>query len=254
VVEPTRQELRKLSPHRRQRWSVLDQWDRATPAVDCVLLTVDDRQLKVLVHRRPKKTDDAEAGRWALPGVLLNYGERYEDAVERALKSKGHVGPPSTGFQQVESWNYPERDKRGWVITVVFLAICPVGDLRRQLPTNTVSHALGTVEEVESEWASVVVAGAEPENLAFDHNQLIAHAVRKLRQQIPKSPKLLDLLPETFTLRELQEAYEAVIGRSVNTDSFRRSVTRFAKIVEPTGTYRATFGRKAAELYRRRAT
>jgi 8-oxo-dGTP diphosphatase len=253
----TRQQLRKIAPYRQQRWSPLDRWDRATPAVDCVLVTVEDRQVRTLLYRRPDDPDDPEAGKWAVPGVLMRYGERYEDEVNRALKDKGHVGVPDSGLLQVESWNYPDRDPRGWVITVLFLAVSPAAPLRRALtgvPEEDVT--LASIDMVDLEYAHVTVGDQADIALAYDHNQLVAHAVRRLRLEMNPSsqfPYLLDLMPDAFTLRELQETYEAVIGRMVNTDAFRRSVTKTAGIVEPTGRYRATFGRKAAELYRRAA-
>ena len=87
---------------------------------------------------------------------------------------------------------------------------------------------------------------------AFDHDQILGHAVWRLRDQIWRSDIALELLPKKFTLRELQQVFEAVLGHRLNKDSFRRRVTQTMGLVRPTGELEEGVDHRPAELYRAR--
>lgn len=111
-----------VGEYRTRPWEELDRFDRSSPAVDCVLLTVDQGSLCVLIHRRQ---NEPELGSWALPGSFVNPGPTYEAEVLRTLEKKAGLsfpeGPPY--LEQLASWNQPNRDPRGWVITVAYLVL-----------------------------------------------------------------------------------------------------------------------------------
>src|SRR5205085_6922494 len=92
----------------------------------------------------------------------------------------------------------------------------------------------------------------EPVQPAFDHDQILGHVVWRLRDQIWRSDIALELLPKKFTLRELQQVFEAVLGHRLNKDSFRRRVTQTMGLVRPTGELEEGVDHRPAELYRAR--
>lgn len=239
---------------RRQPWTELDDYDRASPAVDCVLLTVDQGQLAVLVQRR---SHEPHAGEWALPGVFVNFGARYEDEILRALKEKAGVGI-DCHVEQLVSWNAPDRDPRGWVITVAHLALAPAVLLRREL-SEDITTCLAPVTVPWSGEAGgdveLTVGSKDKTALAFDHNMLVGLAIARLRGKLRYTPLALELMEPEFTLREFQSVYEAVLGRPLNRATFRKNVLETGHLVESTGRLEPpTVGHRPAELYRRAGT
>jgi len=247
-------------------WSELDRYDRASIAVDCVLLTVEGRQLHVLVHRRDA---DPLAGRWALPGGFVRYPEGDDDAVCRVVKEKVGLDIRDVHRERLDWSGEPVRDQRGWVVTHTYLALAPAAVLRR---------ALGSVDPATVALAPVLVpwqgerdepvfvsfpgvtqlrkgkgAGQQVEHgsLAWDHNQLIGLGVKRLRGKLRYTNVGLEVVPDEFTLRELQAAYEGISGETWSRTSFRKHVLVERAIIEPTGQMeQSRVGHRPAELYR----
>src|SRR4051812_13331138 len=120
---------RWVGDRRNREWEDLDRYDRASIAVDCVLLTVERRQLRVLVHQRPR---EPAIGEWALPGGMVTYPERGEDAVRRVLKEKVGYDAGQLYLERLDWSDEPDRDDRGWVVTLVYLGLAPPEHLVRQ--------------------------------------------------------------------------------------------------------------------------
>lgn len=233
-------------------WSELDRYDRASPAVDCLLLTVEEGDLKVVISRRQV---DPEAGRWALPGVFVNPGPRYEDEVSRALEEKAGLSFASglPYLEQLLSWNQPDRDPRGWVITVAYLALAPVAEVGSQLDASPVDAALATVTIpwLGEEGGPVDVSLSDQQaRLALGHNDLVSQAVMRLRSKVRYAPVLLPLMPKRFTLRQLQEAFEAITGEPISRATFRKMVDDRGWVV-PTRSFEPAVDHRPARLYRR---
>lgn len=176
--------------------------------VDAVLLTLEDGQLKVALHER---VADPFKGIKALPGGFVHPEEDRcaLDTAYRVLRQK-------TGFiprhlEQLCVFSGPERDPRGWSVSIAFVALSPIDALR------------GSGSPVFS-YARV---DALPE-LAFDHREIVAQAVQRLRSKAGYSSLPCALLPERFTLRELQEVYEQVLGQTLDKSSFRRKIDELA--------------------------
>jgi len=240
-----------VGDQRKQPWSELDRYDRASPAVDCVLFTITDGRLGVVVHRR---LVEPEKGHWALPGVFVNYGESFAEAAHRALKMK--VGfERDLDLHQVGIDNQPYRDERGWVITVTLVGLFPANELEARLDRAQRAVAAVPVSAPAgydiAEQVKIELPDPSQVALALGHNRLVGLGLEWLRHQIYVSDEALDLMPETFTLRQLQDLFETILGDKVNKDSFRRSVTKSRALVEPTGIHTPVLGRIAAELYRR---
>lgn len=237
-----------LGEHKTRAWEELDRYDRASPAVDCVLLTVEDKKLFVLVSRRHNEPDK---GAWSLPGVFVNPGATYEEEVKRALEVKAGLDTAQTSvhLEQLTSWNQPDRDPRGWVITVAYLALASASKIRRQIEATS-DHA--RLVPVRVSWLGDGGGPVELElpdgqqALALQHDELVAESVKRLRGKVRYAPLLLNLVDERFTLRELQETFEAVNGEPSNKATFR-------KLIEDRGWVRPTRDRQSGDVAHRPA-
>jgi 8-oxo-dGTP diphosphatase len=197
-----------------------------------------------------RRVSDPYVGRWALPGVFVNHDESLVQAVERALHTKlglDEFGSP----EQLFTWNKPGRDTRGWVVTVAYFVPVALESVRSAVDARPdvrllevdAPHALGAR-------VSLVFGGALVKP-AFDHLEIIHELVRRLRNDAWTSGLAFSLLRPTFTLRELQSTFEALLGRDLNKDSFRRTVTKVRRLVHPTGEIEKGVDHRPAELYRR---
>jgi 8-oxo-dGTP diphosphatase len=236
--------------HRVQPWSELDDWDRMTLATDVVLMTVADDELHVLLYKRK---DPPYPNRWALPGVFVAYPESAEQAARRALHDK--TGLDFTGRLDRLDWSWePGRDPRGWVGCVTLLALQPVDAIRKAIAaTEHVALARVNVPWPGETGGPVTVeVDGKAVKLAFTHPDVVAASVKRLRGKLRWTDIGLDLMPETFTLSALQQAYEAVLGEPQNRVTFRKLVRDTLNLVEPTGELQPEVNHRPAELFRRR--
>ena len=197
----------------------LADYPRPSVAVDVAVLTVHGSALDVVVveHR---------LGGRALPGTFLHADERLADAASRALAEKAAL--TDVDFAQLQVFDDPTRDDRGWVLSVGHTAAVPF----RALPPGT---------------QTVVVTGGRPdETLLFDHAEIVELAVAELRRQYIQTLDPAGLLDEVFTVHELRRTYEAIFGRPLVKDTFRRWVS---EALEATGELSRSVGRPA-ELFR----
>jgi 8-oxo-dGTP diphosphatase len=188
---------------------------------DIALLTVKDERLHVLLVRR---ANEPEKGCWALPGGVLDPAadRSLDDTVRRVLRSKTHVD--IRYMEQVEVFSGRDRDPRGWSISVVYYAL---------LPSDKVSAVAGDKAEA-IEWVDAVELNRR---LAFDHPLLLEAAVGRLRDKVAREALPLHLLPEKFTLTELQRTCEAVLGRPLDKSVFRRRIKDEPALVEMEGEF-----------------
>lgn len=212
----------------------LADYPRPSVAVDVALLTVRaDGRLAVLVHRR--RTDDHAAGRWSLPGTFVHERERLTEAALRALRDKAAV----TGEQpeQLGVFDRPDRDDRGRVLSVAHVDLVPAARLDAAVT------------------APIRGDRAEPPdggNLAYDHDDIVARAVAWARTRYRDHPDPRGLLPgDTFTLLELQQIHEAVLGEDLQKDTFRRRM--LPHLVETDELSRGTPGKPARRFRHRSA-
>ena len=207
-------------------------YDRPSVTVDIVIFSLIDAQLKVLLVKRkhwPYKDS------WAFPGGFVEMEESLEDAAYRELKEETNVNKADVYLDQLRTFGKPKRDPRTRVITVAYVAL--VGADKLQNPRAGDDAA-------DVGWFSAY----KPPKLAFDHYQILKYAVTRLRYKLEYSAVGFQLLPERFTLRELQQAYEIVLGEKLDKGNFR-SKLRKSNVVEATTLYRQTGGRPA-RLYR----
>jgi len=149
----------------------------------------------------------------------------------RKLKEK--TGVKSPYLEQVESIGNAKRDPRGWSVTIVYYALI---DIQQSKVRDSDAIKWVSVDEVVNL------------KLAFDHNALIAKAIERLQSKASYTALPIELLPEEFTLTELQRIFEIILGRELPLKSFRRRILA-ADVVEATGDSKVS-GKRNAKLYR----
>jgi 8-oxo-dGTP diphosphatase len=203
--------------------------------VDLVLMTVTDGALAVLLQRRES---DPFARRLALPGGFVGIVESLDTAARRLLADKAGFEPNEGGWlEQLYTFGDPERDLRMRTVSVAYFAL---------LPDNRLLEAVAARDDLTLEWVTTL---AEP--LAFDHAAIIAAAHERLRGKLEYAPVAFALLPDRFTLRDLQAVHEAITGARFNKPAFRRRMIDTGWIA-PTGERETATAFRPAELYRRR--
>jgi 8-oxo-dGTP diphosphatase len=212
------------------------EWPRPGVTVDLALFTVTGalnelRLQVVLIARR----DPPFVGDWALPGGFVRADEDLHAAALRELQEE--TGIRGATVEQVEAVGTPGRDTRGHIITVVYAGLTPAD--RHTL------HPSGDAAAVR--WFDVAGPGPRP-RLAFDHEELLRRALAHLRRRLHEAPILFELLPEAFTLSELQALAEALLGRSLDRRNFRRKALE-AGIVAAAGATRREGAHRPAQLY-----
>ncbi len=197
--------------------------------VDPALFTYHEKSLKVLLVRR---SSEPEAGRWGLPGgiVDIDIDDDIEATARRKLVEKTSVEPPY--LDQLETIGNRERDPRGWSVTVGYTAL---------IGHQACAQHVDTVSDVR--W--VELGAALKMKLAFDHRKIIEIARQRLRQRALYSISPGYALAEEFTLAELQHLHELLIGKRIQKRSFRRRIEQ-ADLLIDTGKKRREGGRPAA--------
>lgn len=203
-------------------------------SVDMAIFTVVDQALSFLAVKR---ADYPKKGKWALPGGFIDVArdKAIEDTARRKLHEK--TGVDTAHLEQVITVGNRKRDPRGWSVTVVYMAL--VGSDQLQLTASPSAEVI--------RWVSVDSIPAKLK-LAFDHQDLLNHCVDRLRSKGTYTWMPANLMPASFTLTELQNTFEIVIGSKVDAKSFRRRILE-ADVVEDTGKTKIS-GRRPAKLFR----
>jgi 8-oxo-dGTP diphosphatase len=201
----------------------LEDYPRPSLAVDTAVLTVsDDGRLSVLLTRQADAADEA----WRLPGTFVHAGETLATAVLRSLEVK--VGVVGLHPRQLHVFDAPDRDDRGWVVSVAHLEAVrsdriPVHERARLFP----------VEELPP--------------LKYDHDEIVRWATEAMRSDYGRLPDPAGLLPDgPFTVRDLRLLHEQVLGERLVADTFRRAMLPHLRAL---GESRRGARGKPAELY-----
>ncbi|MFN2438577.1 MAG: NUDIX domain-containing protein [Chitinophagaceae bacterium] len=173
-------------------------------SVDCVIFGYENKQLKILLIKSDLKEYE---GLWSLLGDLVKPTEDIEEAPYRVLEER--TGLHDVYLEQVYTFGGINRHPSGRVITTAYYSL-----------VNSKSHKLKLTEN-ELHWHSV----DEIENLAFDHKIILDTCLNRLRHQIMEEPVVFNLLQEKFSLRELQDLYEAILGTMLDRRNFRKRIT-----------------------------
>ncbi|MFA1541812.1 NUDIX hydrolase [Actinomadura monticuli] len=205
-------------------------------AVDLVILTVRESRLQLLLIERGKQP---YLGRPALPGGFLRGHEKLDDAARRELHEETGLNGSRLHLEQVHAYSRPDRDPRGHVISVAYLAIAP-----------SLSEPVAGSDARRARWTPLEQVTSAPDALAFDHAQIIADAVERARSKLEYTTLATAFCADEFTISELRQVYEVVWGRSLDERNFSRKIRRTEGFVVPTGAKRRPETGRPATLYR----
>lgn len=226
-----------------------ERYPRPSVTVDVVLIAAEAGLLRTVVVRR---TEPPHGGRWALPGGFLRLDESLDAAAARVLREK--AGVRDAYLEQLYTFGTPRRDPRTRVISVAYYGLLTPRRWSALKLADGARKAALTVPWAGEAGGSVEIAGddGKPLPLAFDHRDILGTAVKRLRGKLRYAPIAYELLPETFTLLDLQRVHETILGTRLNKDSFRRRMLASGEL-EPAGAMQEGVGHRPAALYRARA-
>ena len=197
--------------------------------VDIVIFTLRDGTLQVLLVKRGVPPFE---GQFAIPGGFIREDESLEEAALRELYEE--TGVRNVFLEQLYTFGDPKRDPRGRVVTVAYYAL---------IASDKLSLVAGA-DAAEAQWFPT----NELPPLAFDHKSILEYALERLRNKLEYTTVGFQLVPEKFTLGELQAVYEAILGRQLDKRNFRRKIALLG-ILKPLREWQHT-GRKPAQLFR----
>ena len=198
-------------------------------SVDCIVFGFDHNKLKLLIGRRQM---DPGRGEWSLYGGFVREDESLGEAANRVLFTL--TGLSNIYMKQVGAFGAIDRDPGERVITVAYCALINVKDYDDELRKE---HGV--------EWVNL----EELPRLYSDHNEMVLKAVTLLRRRIGTEPLSFNLLPELFTLTQLQHVYEAILGEQIDKRNFRKRV-KGLEFIEKTEHIDKLTSKRGAYLYR----
>jgi len=174
-------------------------------SIDCVIFGYENKDLKVLLIKSDLKE---YAGLYSLLGDLVRPDEDLDEASYRILKERTSMD--DVYLQQVHAFGSVDRHPSGRVITISYYSLIDIKSHKLQLSHN------------DLHWHSV----KDIKELAFDHKLILDMCLDKLRDQILEHPVVFNLLPERFSLREVQELYEAILDTPLDRRNFRKKIAQ----------------------------
>ena len=188
------------------------QYPRAALTVDCVVFGFDDEELKVLLIERGL---EPFKGKWALPGGFVRVDETLDDAARRELEEES--GLKNVFLEQLYTFGAIARDPRERVVSVAYYALVKLAAHETKAATDA----------TDARWFPL----SKIPKLAFDHGDILAAALARLRGKVRYEPIGFELLPAKFTLSQLQQLYEAVLETRLDKRNFRKKVLSYDLLI-----------------------
>ncbi len=199
-------------------------------SVDSVIFGYIENQLKVALVKRKKKPF---LDMWAIPGGFMEGNETIEETALRELKEE--TGIENVYLEQFEAFNKRGRDPRGPTITIALFALVSFGH----------SQLSASEDASEAKWWPVY----ELPPLAFDHNEIYKKALDSLKVAVRTRPLVFELLPQEFTLKNLQDIYEQLLNIKFDKRNFRKTIAKM-DFIQPTGNKTQGQRQRPAMLYK----
>lgn len=174
--------------------------DKVLLAVDCIIFGFDHEGLKLLLIKRDF---EPEKGKWSLIGGFLKKEEVLDTAAIRILES--YTGLQDIYMEQLHAYSDIDRDPVERTISVAYFALI-----------NIENHNAEMIQNYHAQWFSV----SDAPKLIFDHDSMLRHALRRLSYRTSRKPIGFELLPEKFTMRQLQKLYEAILNKELDKRNF----------------------------------
>jgi 8-oxo-dGTP diphosphatase len=207
--------------------TLVQQYPSVPLTVDCVIFGFEENKLKVLLIRSDL---DVYRGKWSLLGDVVRDNEELDDAAYRVLQERTGMG--NVYLKQVHTFGGLHRHPGGRVVTVAYASLL-----------NIKHHEL-RITENELHWHNVRTV----REMAFDHREIIDTCYNWLQKSIQEHPLGFNLLPEKFSLRELQNLYEAILNIELDRRNFRKKFFSMDFLVD-TGEYEADVKHRPGKLY-----
>jgi 8-oxo-dGTP diphosphatase len=202
--------LIQLKTAESEKISHLDYFNIAI-SVDCVIFGFEKKKLKVLLIKSDLKEF---RDKWSLLGDLVRPDEDLGSAPYRVLKQR--TGLDDVFLEQVQTFGDIKRHPSGRVITIAYYSLINIRD-----------HQLKSTDN-EAHWHSLT----DISDLAFDHRKILETCLHRLRQQVEVHPVIFNLLPEKFSLRELQDLYQSILGIKLDRRNFRKKIALKSWLVD----------------------
>jgi 8-oxo-dGTP diphosphatase len=206
------------------------EYARAALAVDCVVFGLDERDLKVLLIQRKLQPFQHT---WALPGGFVRLDETVDEAAQRELREE--AGVTDVYLEQLYTFGALDRDPRERVVTVAYYALAKLGDHRIRAATDAMGVGWFGLDDLPK--------------LAFDHADIVQQGHERLRGKVRYAPIGFELLPQRFSLTQLQRLYEIILGTALDKRNFRKKILAMDLLVE-TDEVEQGVRHRAARLYR----
>ena len=198
-------------------------------SVDCIIFGFDEGKLKILIGRRQM---DPGRGEWSLYGGFVRGDESLDDAADRTLYEL--TGLHHVFMRQVGAFGSVDRDPGERVVSVAYYALINVKDYDEKM-----------IQEHGVEWVNV----DDIPKLYSDHNEMVHQARKQMLRKMKTEPVGFRLLPDLFTLTQLQRLYEAVSGEPLDKRNFRKRI-KDMDFIEKTGLIDKSSSKRGAALYR----
>lgn len=204
----------------------------STFSIDCVIFGFDGGELKILLIER---NEEPFKDWWALPGNLVRANESLDQSASRILNELTGLG--DIYMEQYYTFGDPDRHPQGRVVSIAYYALLRLGGDKALKPISTYAK--------QAHWVNV----KDLPKLAFDHQQIFDKGLEKIKRRIKHQPIAFELLPEKFTLTQLQNVYELILGKKLDKRNFRKKMLSFG-VLRDLDEKQKGVSFRAATLYR----
>ena len=190
---------------------LVKEYPKVPITVDCAIFGFEENKLKILLIKSDLEVFD---GRLSLLGDMVHDNEELDDAAYRILKER--TGMNDVFLEQVRTFSHPSRHPGGRVITVAYCSLLNINHHELKIHDNDLNwHTVSALKE-----------------MAFDHKQIVDSCYAWLQKRIQEHPLGFNLLPEKFSLRELQNLYEAILGVTLDRRNFRKKFASMDLLID----------------------